>query len=107
VAAVSEFHDVLRREGYKLPRQLADGRWLAIQKLLYTVGLVLIEDGDTVGWRCRWCYESVGDAYTAWSSWDGAGDDPGGPWVKQKGRASTGTPVDRLNPRLADPESDF
>lgn len=107
MAAVSDFRAELHELGYKLPRQLADGRWLAIQNMLYTTGLFLIEDGDMVGPRCRWCYESVGDAYTAWSSWDGAGDDPGGPWVKQKGRASTGAPVDRLNPRLADPQSDF
>ena len=94
------FGDFLKQAGYSLPWQTPNGRWLALIQMIYTTGLVLIEDGDIVGWRCRWCYESTGEAFAAWLAWDGEGDDPPGDWVKQKGRDSTGQFVDRLNPNF-------
>jgi hypothetical protein len=100
----TDFGDVLIEYGYAMPRRLPDGRWLALQRMLYTTGLFLIEDGDWAGWRCRWCYEHTGEALKALLLWDGAGDDPPGDWVKQKGRDSHGIPVDRLNPEVFNPK---
>ena len=96
------FGDELHEMGYALPRQLPDGNWLALQRMMYTTGLFLIADGDAVGYRCRWCYEHEQHALHALVFWDGVGDDPPGPWVKQKGRDSQGRGVDRLNPHFAE-----
>jgi hypothetical protein len=95
------FAGQLTLEGYSYPRQLADGRWLALRQMMHTWGLFLIDDGDTVGYRCRWCYEHFVPASIALHLWDGVGDAPPGAWVKQKGRDSHGQPVDRLNPAFA------
>jgi hypothetical protein len=102
-----EFAQYLKELGYSMAVQLRSGEWLALEQFMYTTGLMVIGDGDLFGYRCRFCYENIGDAIKAWMSWDGEGDDPGGPWVKQKGRDSFGRPVDRLNPRLADPDAEF
>jgi hypothetical protein len=101
------FAYTLHDNGYRLPIPIAGGRWLAVQQQLYTVGLFVIDDGDLFGYRCRFCYRTTEQALAALFTWDGQGDDPPGPWVKQKGCNSQGQPVDRLNPRLADPEAKF
>ena len=103
----SDFAGYLREAGYKLPVQTLSGKWLAIQQMMYTCGLFLIDDGDAVGWRCSWCYESTTMAMMALFTWNGEGDDPPGPWVKQKGRNSLGRMVDRINPAMANPEIEF
>jgi hypothetical protein len=101
------FDQYLKEAGYSLPVPVANNRWLAVQRQAYTTGLFLIDDGDLAGYRCRWCFASDSQAVASLLTWDAEGDDPGGPWIKQKGRDSRGQPVDRLNPRLADPEADF
>jgi hypothetical protein len=101
------FEKVLLEAGYACSRQLADGNWLAVQRQMYTTGLFLIRDGDEWGYECRWCYEHTVPAIIALNLWNGIGDDPPGPWVKQKGRNSTGRGVDRLNPKLADEKAEF
>jgi hypothetical protein len=80
--------------GYVAARLLPDGRWLAIQPLMYTAGL-MVEVGR-LSYAYRYCYPNLVHALIAMETWDGTGDPPG-PWVKQKGRG-----VERLNPRLAD-----
>ena len=52
----TDFSQYLTDAGYYLPIPVAGGRWLALQQQLYTVGLYVINDGDMVGWRCRFCY---------------------------------------------------
>ena len=74
--------------GYTHPRKLPTGEWAALQRYLYTTGIVIIEDEHS--WRTRWCFEFAIEARKALDAWDGTGDPPG-PWIKQK-------PEDRLNP---------
>lgn len=85
--------------GYLFPRQLPTGEWAGLRRMYATAGLFV--GLDDVGYRCRFCYATLGEALLALADWDGAGDDPPGRWIKQKGRG-TGGAVDRLNPRLAD-----
>lgn len=77
--------------GYVAPRKLPTGEWAALQPMLYTTGLFIIEKEHS--WRTRWCYEYMADAADALATWNGEGDPPG-PWIKQK-------PEDRLNPAWA------
>ena len=100
----SEFAELMFQEGY-VATKLHSGEWLGVRRMAYTTALVI--GLDETGYRCRWCYETTDDAVKAWLKWNGEGDAPPGPWVKQKGRDSTGRAVDRLNPRLADPEAEF
>lgn len=82
----------LQELGYAFPRQLPDGRWIAIQVMLYTTGLFV--GLDPVGYAYRYCYESFGEAVLdAALRWNGDGDPPG-PWIKRKGLGG-----DLLNPR--------
>lgn len=91
----STFGDDLRAMGYAVVRRLPNGCWAALQKMLYTTGLFVIEDGDNASWDRRYCYESYGQALAALaSSWTGDGDPPG-LWIKEKG-------TNRLNPRWLD-----
>lgn len=77
--------------GYYCPKRLDDGRWIAVQPMLFTTGLFVI-DADLLSWTTRFCYEKSADAIAAVETWDGQGDPPG-PWIKQK-------PEDRLNPAM-------
>lgn len=83
--------DELREMGYLWPRQLADGRWIALLPMLYTTGLFV--DLDEVGYAYRYCYEHSHHAVADLQMWDGVGEPPG-PWIKRKGRGG-----DHLNPR--------
>lgn len=90
--------------GYDVPRQLPDGRWIAVHRMLYTTGLFV--GLDRCGYKTRFCYENFGDAVHAALTWDGNGDPPG-LWIKEKGAGG-----DRLNPEWArannvSPESDL
>lgn len=76
------------KEGYFFPKQMSDGRIMALQQNLYTIGLVIIDNGGVLS---RWCYENGIVALKSLLEWDGAGDPPG-MWTKQK------LPVERMNP---------
>lgn len=78
--------------GYSYARQLPDGTWLAVQRMLFTAGLFV--DLSETGYRTRFCYEREIDALAALMTWDGRGDPPG-PWIKEK-------PSNRLNPAWLD-----
>jgi hypothetical protein len=82
----------IKAMGYLYPRQLADGTWIALAKMMYTVGLVV--GIDRVGYRKRFCYETATAAVLAVTAWNGQGDPPG-MWIKEK-------PGDRFNPAWAD-----
>ncbi len=84
--------DDIQSLGYYAPRQIASGEWIAVQKMLFTTGLFVI-DADGAGWRTRFCYEHSIDAVLALLEWDGIGDPPG-PWVKEK-------PSDRHGPGMS------
>ena len=81
--------------GYFEPRVLPTGELAALNKLLFTVGV--LTGIDKFGYRCRWCYANAEAASSALQAWDGRGDPPG-PWIKQKGRNDAGEAVDRSNP---------
>lgn len=80
----------LVQSGYLKPRRLPDGRWIAVQRMLYTTGLFVMFDDPISGWKTRYCYELYSQAARDATVWTGEGDPPG-PWIKQK-------PEDRLNP---------
>ena len=87
-----EIAEFLFREGYIWTRRLESGQWIAVQPMLYTSGLFVLNSDPTSGWRTRYCYEKRLDALKALTHWDGGGDPPG-PWIKQK-------PEERLNPNF-------
>lgn len=82
------FIEFLNREGYSRIKVMQDDTVCALQKLLFTTGLVV--GLDRAGYKRRYCYERYEDAREALVQWDGAGDPPG-PWIKEK-------PSDRLGP---------
>ena len=81
--------------GYFEPRVLPTGELAALNKFLFTVGI--LAGIDEFSYRCRWCFESAEAASRALQAWDGR-DDPPGPWIKQKGKNDAGEVVDRGNP---------
>lgn len=85
--------DFLTEQGYIMPRQLPDGRWIALMRMYASIGLFV--DLDDIGYRDRYCYaiEQAADAIIDVQTWDGQGDPPG-LWIKHKGRG-----FDDLNPR--------
>lgn len=76
--------------GYEYARLLPTGEWVALNRFLFTVGLLV--GIDRVGYRTRFCYPSWRTAMDALMVWDGTGDPPGR-WIKEKGRG-----VERDNP---------
>lgn len=79
--------DLLTEHGYVSPRQLPDGRWVAVCQYFYTAGLVV--DCVEHGYAYRYCYAEVVQAVIAAVTWDGHGDPPG-PWIKLKGHPERG-----------------
>ena len=75
--------------GYVQPRQLPNGEWVGVMRMVYTVGL-FVGINDT-GYRTRFCYPDPVHAVLASVEWDGTGDPPG-PWIKEKGRAERSNP---------------
>lgn len=62
-------------EPYLAFRQLPDGRWLGVLRLLFHWTLHV--DIDPWGYRDRYCYRHVYDALRAMREWDGTGDPEG------------------------------
>ena len=79
--------DFFFEQGYTAVRQLPDGRWIGVLKLIYTCGLVV--GLDESGYQYRYCYHRYVDAVRDAERWDGV-DDPPGPWVKLKGHKERG-----------------
>ena len=78
----------IERLGYAFPRQLEDGRWIALLGMVYTRSLVVGINDD--GYKERYCYGTTDEAVIGLVNWDGKGD-PQGHWVKHK-------PSERLGP---------
>jgi hypothetical protein len=79
--------------GYLATRQLPDGRWIGVQRLLFATGLFV--DLDDVGYAFRYCYETEAEAFAAMAAWDGTGEAPGD-WIKRKGRDGDVTNPERV-----------
>lgn len=86
--AKQTFIEWLNANGYSHIKVMHDDTVCALQKNLYTTGIVV--GLDRVGWSRRYCYEHFSEAREALVQWDGKGDPPG-PWIKEK-------PSDRLGP---------
>ena len=86
----------MERLAYAFPRQLPDGRWIGLQRQMYTISLVV--GLDETAYQSRYCYEleRTRGALCDLLVWDGQGD-PAGLWIKHKGRGAAGG--DELNPR--------
>lgn len=82
--------EYLKSEGYHHIKELSTGQLAAIQKFVFTCGLIV--GLDIAGYSGRYCYENERDAKLALEVWDGTGD-PSGPWIKFKGLG-----VERLGP---------
>lgn len=84
--------DKLEEMGYLYPRQLPNGKWIALFRFMFTVGLVI--DLDDSGYEERYCYgwEHINDAMMAVANWDGEADPPG-KWIvhKPSGRQGPGS----------------
>ena len=86
--ANQSFVEFLNANGYTHIKAMQDGTICAIQKQLFTTGIVI--GLDRTGYQRRYCYELEAVAREALVQWDGVGDPPG-PWIKEK-------PSDRLGP---------
>lgn len=64
-------------EHYAAFRQLPDGRWCGVARLLYHWTLHV--DIDWTGYADRYCFRHLPDALQALRDWDGTGD-PGDKW---------------------------
>jgi hypothetical protein len=71
-----ETNPELRKE-YTAIRQLPDGRWCGVHRLMYHWTLH-IDIGD-FGYEDRYCYNTEAQAYLAMMEWNGEGD-PGHGW---------------------------
>lgn len=80
--------------GYSDLRVLPTGEVAGLRGFLFTSGLVV--GLDRAGYRTRYCFEHREDALAALAGWDGQGD-PGGPWIKRKGRDA-----EYLNPAIGE-----
>ena len=80
-----DFNSLMEEWGYIVWRKMPDGSINAVQKYLFTFGLMVGVDplNPIMGWKTRFCYGNLGDAMLALTNWDGTGDPPG-LWIKQK-----------------------
>jgi hypothetical protein len=83
----------LEKQGFVSVKQLKNGEWIGISRMLYTWGLCV--GLDKFGYKKRYCYERLSDAVGAVLLYEGEGD-PDGPWIKVKGEEGG----DRLGPGL-------
>lgn len=93
------FVEFLRNEGYTHVAKLPDGRWAGVQRLIFTWALCY--GLDQKGNNGHYAYERLQAAMEALHTWSGVGDPPG-PWIKHKGRDSTGAYTERTNPVTGD-----
>lgn len=79
---------------YSFVRVLPDGRWAAVQRLLFTGSLIVGRMGDLIGIEDRWCYQNVAAAKAALDAWGGTGEPAG--WhrnPKTERRRTDGDPL--------------
>lgn len=76
--------------GYSHVRQMKNGQWIGLFKMMYSTGLTV--DLHENGYEYRYCYEYAKDAVAACEVYEGE-ENPIGPWLKRKGKGE-----DRLGP---------
>lgn len=86
--------EYLKTEGYYEIREIPGKGLCGLNRFIFTTGLMV--SLDEIGYYGRYCYANESDALKALNEWDGNGD-PGGPWIKYKGR-----PEERSNPNMED-----
>jgi len=68
-------------DGYMDARQLEDGSWVALQRLMFTYSIVT---GVTVtGWAKRFCFEHEHEAREQMATLKGVDDEPTG-WIARR-----------------------
>lgn len=82
----------LQDQGYTPVRQLPDGSWAGLTRLLYTTGLCL--GLSELGHQRRFCYGKEADALKALNHLQSASDEPTG-WIARRPEVVAG---DGLNP---------
>lgn len=70
------------KEFFMCWKQLPNGEWIAVQKFIFTYGL--LTKVEEYGYSGRYCYENFSEAAAACATWNGEGDPPGN-WIKYKG----------------------
>lgn len=70
-------------ENYAQVRQLPDGTYAGLNRLLYTTAIFL--DLDAWGWGRRFCFESDATARERFAGLQSADDEPAG-YVAKRGR---------------------
>jgi hypothetical protein len=78
----NDIYNTLVENGYEQCRQLSDGRWIGLYRMMYTVGLFV--GLDEYGYSHRYCYDTYSEAKEDVLLWDGKNDPPGN-WIKRKG----------------------
>lgn len=79
---VAQLVERLKTE-YAVVRVLDDGTIIAIQRLMYTVGLFV--DLDAIGWGSRYCYEDPGMALAALVTMKTGDDEPLPGYIAKRG----------------------
>lgn len=74
--------EFFERMGYRYVRQMKNGKWIGLNKQIYTTRLVV--GLDITGYDYGYCYALYDDAVKAIQQYEGEGD-PIGPWIKLKG----------------------
>lgn len=69
---------------YEYIREIPGQGTVALQPMLFTVGLFCHLQENFPHYRYRYCYESFPEALWALKKWDGTGHPPGN-WLKRKG----------------------
>lgn len=84
---VDKFIELMQSADYKylLVRRLPNGKYIGLQRYIFTIGLCV--GLDDVGLEYRYCYETWAEAILAITTWDGTEDAPGN-WIVRKGKAS-------------------
>lgn len=66
--------------GYRNPRLIGRGRYVAIYPKAYTHAIITGRVGDRTGYGDCWCYLSYREAAIALARWDGEGEPEG--WIR-------------------------
>jgi hypothetical protein len=74
----------LLEEGYIQPRQLSDGTWIAMQRLIFTTAIVT--GLHEWGWINRYCYDDPVRVRAEFAKINSKNDEPTG-WIAKRPQA--------------------
>lgn len=69
--------------GYTSPK-LINGVWCAVMRMIFTTGLFVGIEEDSVSHR--YCYNTFKEAQDALAAYENTNDHPTGDWIKRKGK---------------------